>query len=94
MRPDRRLIGVLAALGVTGAACLAALYLALHDIFGDYVSRRVLGAVGLDTEPLPAWSACPGEWRVVAIAFWLLVSLHIAFFVVLALLARRSPTGT
>ena len=53
---------------------LAGSYLALHDIFQDYVSPRVLREqTWLEFGTLPEWTECRLEWRFVAIGFWLVL---------------------
>ncbi|MFN7035644.1 MAG: hypothetical protein ACK4SN_04685 [Bellilinea sp.] len=43
-------------------------YLALTDIYHDYVSRTVLEGMGLEANHLPAWSNTAAEWLIVSIS--------------------------
>ncbi len=56
------LIGGVLLLGLNGLE-----YLALTDIYRDYVSRAVLEGMGLEITHLPAWTAASGEWAIVTI---------------------------
>ncbi|MEW6181304.1 MAG: hypothetical protein AB1522_15415 [Chloroflexota bacterium] len=57
------LIGGVLLLGLNGLE-----YLALTDIYHDYVSRNVLEGMGVETANLPAWSNTPTEWLIVTIS--------------------------
>ena len=59
--------------------CLIAFYLALHDIFHDYASAKVIRENLSAVAALPVWTACTLEWKVVGICFWLLVVLQAIF---------------
>ena len=55
-------------------------YLALHDIFRDYVSPKVLQEqTWLELGSLPEWTECRHEWRFVATGFWLVLLFQIIF---------------
>lgn len=56
------LIGGVLLLGLNGLE-----YLALTDIYHEYVSRNVLEGMGVETANLPAWSNTPTEWLIVTI---------------------------
>jgi len=59
---------------------LAGSYLAMHDIFRDYVSPRVLQEqTHLELGTLPEWTECRLEWRFVAIGFWIVLLFQIIF---------------
>ena len=59
---------------------LAGSYLALHDIFRDYVSPKVLQEqTHLEFGTLPEWTECRLEWRFVAIGFWIVLLFQIIF---------------
>jgi len=59
--------------------CLIAFYLALHDIFYDYASAKVIRENLSAVMTLPGWTACALEWKVVGICFWLMVVMHAIF---------------
>ena len=44
-------------------------FLAMHDIFNDYLSKKVLISENIleNTERLPDWTECKGEWNVLQI---------------------------
>ncbi len=72
-------------LGILSFCCLVLYFLALHDIFHDYASPQVLADHGVTTaQPLPGWTTCPGEWKIVGIGFWVMVLFHVLFLVSLA----------
>lgn len=67
--------------GVISLICLLGYSLALHDIYYDYASPKVLQEQAhITPETLPEWTACPLEWRIVSIGFWLILVFHIVFF--------------
>lgn len=46
-------------------------FLALHDIYSEYVSSDILGRLGIQlTTELPAWTATEGEWTMVQVGFY------------------------
>ena len=82
MRKGKLITTTTAVLGILSLLCLVGCYLALHDIFHDYASPKVLQEQAqLAPGTLPDWTACPLEWRVVGIGFWLMLAFHIAFLV-------------
>lgn len=59
---------------------LAGSYLALHDIFRDYASPKVLQEqTELKFVSLPEWTEWRFEWRFVAIGFWVVLLFQIIF---------------
>jgi hypothetical protein len=80
MTANRLLTGITVVLGIISCMCLTGYYLALHDIYFDYVSPKVLLDRGL-TLALPAWTLCPGEWRVVSVGFWAMAAFHVMLLV-------------
>ena len=69
--------------GILSALCLGAYYLALHDIFHDYASAKVIQENVSASKSLPDWTACSLEWKVVGICFWPMVAFHAIFLVFL-----------
>jgi hypothetical protein len=67
--------------GVLSALCLIAYGAALHDVFQDYVSPRVIQENVSGSPSLPAWTACSLEWKIVRICFWPMVGFHAIFLV-------------
>jgi len=67
--------------GVLSFMSLIGFYLALSDIGHDYASPEVWARAG---EPLPDWyspvNRCPLEWRVLQVAFLLVLAFHILLF--------------
>ncbi len=65
---------------LAGAALVATLvvltlslgdFLALHDIYNDYVSKDFVEILGLIVgSELPDWTATEGEWTLVQFSFW------------------------
>ncbi len=54
-------------------------FLALHDIWNDYVSRKVIEACDENSAlNLPKWSETKSEWQMVNIS-WLVRILYLAF---------------
>jgi hypothetical protein len=92
MKAVRILSRITLGLGVLSFLCLVGYYLALHDIFFDYVSPKVLYDHGL-TPGLPAWTLCPGEWQVVSIGLWTMVAFHVMLLVTL-IAKRKQAKGT
>jgi hypothetical protein len=72
----KTLVKITALAGALSALCLVAYYLALHDIFHDYVSAKVIQENVSGSLSLPAWSACSLEWKIVGICFWPMVGFH------------------
>lgn len=65
-------------------------YLALHDIFRDYVSPRVLQEqTHLELGMLPEWTECRLEWRFVATGFWLVLLFQIIFLIQFVWYAKK-----
>jgi hypothetical protein len=59
---------------------LAGSYLALHDIFRDYASPKVLQEqTELKFVSLPEWTECRFEWCFIAIGFWFVLLFQIIF---------------
>ena len=55
-------------------------YLALHDIFRDYVSPGILQEqTRLELGSLPEWTECRLEWRFVVTGFWFVLLFQIIF---------------
>ncbi len=77
---NKTLVTITTVAGILSALCLIAYYLALHDIFHDYASARVIQENVSGSPPLPAWTACSLEWRIVGICFWPMVAFHAIFF--------------
>jgi hypothetical protein len=85
VRRRRPITVAVTALSVVSLVCLIGCYLALHDIYRDYASPKVLlEHVGLTQAPLPEWTECPLEWRVIRVGFWPMLAFHILFVVSLA----------
>lgn len=81
MRSARAVSIITLGLGVVSFLCLVGYYLALHDIFRDYVSREVLQNLRIaSAEAIPQWTACAGEWRLLGMAFWPMLLFHVIFF--------------
>ncbi len=78
---NKTLVTITALAGGLSALCLIAYYLALHDIFLDYASAKVIQENVSDPVSLPAWTACSLEWRVVGICIWPMVAFHAIFLV-------------
>lgn len=68
MKSLRRLILILLIGGVLLLGLNGLEYLALTDIYSDYVSRSVLEGMGVETANLPAWSNTATEWLIVTIS--------------------------
>ena len=79
MRKRKSVTTATSILGVLSFLCLIGNYLALHDIFNDYASPKVLQEQANIVPVLPDWTACLLEWRVVGIGFWLMLAFHIMF---------------
>lgn len=74
MKQVRRVLGVWLLLNLMGLAVLALGWMALHDIFHDYVSPRVLAEAGVQAS-LPEWTQTSGEWSMVLVVWALLLAL-------------------
>jgi hypothetical protein len=83
MKIYRILTGITISLGVLSFLCLIGNFLALQDIFHDYVSQKVINGQGL-VLTLPAWTSCPGEWKVVGIGYWFILAFHVMLFFLFA----------
>ena len=76
-------------IGILSFLCLFGYFLALHDIYHDYASPKVLyEQARIPPETLPGWTACPLEWRIVRIGFWLMPAFHIMALATFVLHAR------
>ena len=65
-------------------------YLALHDIFRDYVSPGVLQEqTRLELGSLPEWTECRLEWRFVVTGFWFVLLFQIIFLTQLVWDAKK-----
>jgi len=70
---------------------LAGSYLALHDIFRDYVSPNVLQEqTRLELGSLPEWTECRLEWRFVVTGFWLVLLFQIIFLIQFVWYAKKN----
>lgn len=70
-------------------------YLALHDIWHDYVSQPILSSLDVSLSAgLPDWTETRGEWRLVTISFLarvvFLVLNGITLFLCVDALRRRN----
>ena len=45
-------------------------YLALHDIYTDYVSPEDFGYLGITLPDLPKWTNTTGEWTAVGVSYF------------------------
>jgi len=69
---------------------LAGSYLALHDIFRDYVSPRALQEqTTFELGTLPEWTECRLEWRFLVIGFWLILLFQSIFLSQFAWYAKK-----
>jgi len=94
MRKGKLLTRITVVLGVLSLVCLVGYYLALHDIFQDYVSPKALQEQAkLAPDTLPSWITCSLEWRVVGIGFWLMLAFHIVFLASVVWHAKRGNEG-
>ena len=67
-------------------------YLALHDIWKDYVSRGALTYLKIETsKPLPYWTKTNLEWTSVTVSYFVRFLVIIANVVVLYLLIKELP---
>ena len=66
-------------LGILSFPALGCLFLALADIYQEYVSTRVLAAHSIDHTALPDVYHCTFEWIVVIASFCVLLSFLIVF---------------
>jgi hypothetical protein len=55
-------------------------YMAMHDIFHDYVSKKIVKSADI-----PLWTDCRGEWTVVRIDF----IIRIIFLIILLISGIR-----
>ncbi len=85
---SKTLVTITAVAGILSALCLIAFYLALHDIFYDYASAKVIKENISAAVNLPDWTACSLEWKTVGICFWPLVVFHAIFLI--GLIANRN----
>ena len=64
-------------------------YLALHDIWHDYVSKEVIeNHTDISQASLPEWSETPGEWQVVEIS-GLVRAVYFGFSAITLLICLR-----
>jgi hypothetical protein len=94
MKRHKLITTITVVLGVLLLVCLAGYYLALHDIFHDYVSPKVLQEqADLTSGQVPEWTACPLEWRIIAIGFWPMLIFHTIFLTSLAWHTKKLTDG-
>lgn len=60
-----RIVSIIAS--IISMLCLVGFFLALHDIYNDYVSPKII------TANLSNWTRCPLEWRITSVCFWTMV---------------------
>jgi hypothetical protein len=60
---------IVAVLAVLVLVTMISDFLALHDIFNDYVSPKVLHVMAMDGLSFPEWTLAPLEWKWVEIMF-------------------------
>ncbi len=81
-------------LGVLSLLCLVGCYFALHDIFYDYASPKVLEEhTKLGPGAIPAWTVCPLEWRFLRVCFCLMLFFHVVFLVSVTWHSRSRSAG-
>ena len=91
MKHQRFITTAIAMVGVLSFVCLIGYYLALHDIFRDYVSPKVLQEqTGLTEASLPEWTECSQEWRFVQVSFWPMLAFHVLILISLVWCTRRN----
>jgi hypothetical protein len=78
---SKTLVTITIVAGVLSALCLIGYYAALHDISSDYVSPKVIQENAAGSPPLPEWTACSLEWKIVRIGFWPMAAFHAIFLV-------------
>jgi hypothetical protein len=78
----RLLNGAIFVLGLISPFTLFAVWAASHDIFADYASDRLFSKAG---RAIPGWydplvNSCPGEWKALSVAFFLILAFHLLLF--------------
>ncbi|MCP4632469.1 MAG: hypothetical protein GY855_06045, partial [candidate division Zixibacteria bacterium] len=97
MKNPQLLIKICLGLGIFALLMTVGDYLALHDIWHDYVSKQVIEKHGGSTIlNLPDWTEARLEWRMVNIsglikAFYIILSLA-TFVICLKALRKKSPS--
>ncbi|BAJ64987.1 hypothetical protein [Anaerolinea thermophila] len=74
MKRPRWIVGAWLLVNLIGLAALGLGWMALNDIFHDYVSPQVLAEVGIEASP-PEWTQTSGEWSMVLITWAFLLAL-------------------
>ena len=65
-------------------------FLALHDIFHDYVSKTVLSRFAMNTSGvLPTWTDTKSEWSALNVSYFIKsVIIVISFFIIFTLIKK------
>ena len=85
MKRQFSIITIAVILVIFSIIVLAGSYLALHDIYRDYVSPKVLQEQTLLKQgALPAWTECHLEWQFIEIGFGLIVLSQIIILSIFA----------
>lgn len=96
MKPIRLLTNVLICITVLMFLSMILDFLALTDIFHDYVSKTVIaGFSDIKMYVFPEWTNTPGEWSLVNLGYTLKLASIIATFILLMVLRKKTlkPLG-
>lgn len=77
MRKLQILTAATVLMGIVSFLCLLGYFLALHDIYQDYASPRVLyEQADISPKTLADWIACPLEWNMIRSGYWPMLVFH------------------
>lgn len=96
MKPIRLLANVLLFIAVLMFLSMVLDFLALTDIFHDYVSKTAIARfTATKPDVFPEWTNTPGEWRIVNLGYVLKLAGIMATIILLVVLRKKTlkPLG-
>ena len=88
----QRYLRIAAILSVLVLLTMAGDFLALHDIFNDYISPSAFKVVTNQSLSFPAWTKTPLEWQWIEIMFIARLVLVGSIFIVLLRVQKAGTT--
>ncbi|MBU4331071.1 MAG: hypothetical protein ABIK95_10610 [Acidobacteriota bacterium] len=95
MNNTQKIASVIKVLCVIGFLLTIFDFLALHDIFNEYVSLSILKSLNITLSgELPDWIATKGEWGIVRINYLFRFAFFIFCAVMMSILVSKLQTKT
>jgi hypothetical protein len=94
MKTNAQLTMILILLSLVLFLCIVFDFLALHDIYRDYVSKLVMNRFSPTiSNTLPNWTNTEGEWAIVQISLFIKFLLIGITFLILFTFRKNLPKG-